>query len=119
MDYSKTKINFLGVTVTKVGNKLETDLYYKPNDRHQYLHAQSCHLNVYKRSIAYGQVIRFKIICSIEEKLNNLILLRAHKQVLKSPRRHSTLPSLPKVAFRNPKTIRDKLVRSKLSELIY
>ena len=53
--------------------------------------------------------------------LNQLyeILLRAHKQVLKSPRRHSALPSPPKVAFRNPKTIRDKLVRSKLSELIY
>ena len=26
MDYSATEINFLGVTVTKVGNKLKTDL---------------------------------------------------------------------------------------------
>ena len=54
MDYSATEINFLGVTVTKTGNKLETDLYCKPNDTHQYHHAQSCHRNVYKRSIAYG-----------------------------------------------------------------
>ena len=64
MDDSATKINFLGVTVTKVGNKLETDLYCKPTDTHQYFHAQSNHSNVYKRSIAYEQVIRFKRICS-------------------------------------------------------
>ena len=67
MDYSTTEINFLGVTVTKVGNKLETDLYCKPNNMQQYLHAKLCHHNVYKRSIAYGQVVRFKRIYSIEE----------------------------------------------------
>ena len=71
MDYPATKIKFLGVTVTKVGSKLETDLYCGSTDTHQYLHAQSCHNNVYKRSIAYGQVVRFKRICSREEKLNN------------------------------------------------
>ena len=48
MGYSTTETNFLGVTVTKVCNKLETDLYCKPNDTHQHLHAQSCHRNVYK-----------------------------------------------------------------------
>ena len=52
MDYSAAKINFLGVTVTKVGNKLETDLYCNPTDTHQYLHLRSHHSNVYKRSIA-------------------------------------------------------------------
>ena len=36
MDYSTKEINFLGATVTKVGNKLEIDLYCKPNDTHQY-----------------------------------------------------------------------------------
>ena len=41
MDYSTTGINVLGATVTKVGNKLETDLYCKPTDTHQDLHAQS------------------------------------------------------------------------------
>ena len=46
-------------------------------------------------------------------------LRRAHKHILKSPRLHSGLPSPPRVAFRNPKTIRDKLVRSKLKEFIY
>ena len=52
-------------------------------------------------------------------ELNQLyeILPRAHKHVLKSPRLHNGLPSLPKVAFQNPKTISDKLVRSKLKKL--
>ena len=71
MDYSTTEINFLGVTVTKVRNKLETDLYCKPTDTHLYLHAQSCHRYVNKGSIAYRQVVKFKIICSTKEKLNN------------------------------------------------
>ena len=71
MDYSTTKMNFLGVIVTKVGNKLETDLYCKSNDTYQYLHAQSCHSNVYEGSIAYWQVVKFKRICSTEENLNN------------------------------------------------
>ena len=71
MDYSTTEISFLGVTVTKVCNKLETDFYCKPNDTYQHLHAQSCHRNVYQISIACGQVVRFKRICSIEEKLYN------------------------------------------------
>ena len=35
MDYSTTEINFLGVAVTKVGNKLEIDLFCKPNDTQQ------------------------------------------------------------------------------------
>ena len=73
MDYSAIEINFLGVTAAKVANKLETDLCCKPTDTQQYLHAQSCHSNVYKGSIAYGQVVSFKRICSTQEKLNNNI----------------------------------------------
>ena len=38
MDYSTTEIDFSGITVAKVGNKLETDLCCKPTDKHQYLH---------------------------------------------------------------------------------
>ena len=52
-------------------DKLETDLYCKPNITQQQLHAQSCHPNVNKISIIYQHILRFKRICSIEEKLNN------------------------------------------------
>ena len=69
MDCSTTETNSLGVTITKVGDKLERNLYCKPTDTHRYLHAQSSHRNLYQGSIAYGQVVRFKRICSIEGKL--------------------------------------------------
>ena len=71
MDFSTTEIKFLGVTITKVCNKVETDLYRKPNDTHQHRHAQSCHCNVCKISIAWGQAVTYKRICLIEVKLNN------------------------------------------------
>ena len=48
MDNSTTEINFLDVAVTKVGNKLETDLYCEPTDTHQFLYSQSCYRNLYK-----------------------------------------------------------------------
>ena len=51
MDYSTSEINFLGVTVTNVCDKLETDLYWKQNDTHQQLQAQSWHRNLYKLSM--------------------------------------------------------------------
>ena len=60
MGYSTTEFNFLGVAVTKVGSRLETDLFCEPNNMQQYLHAKLCHRNVYRRSIGYRQVVRFK-----------------------------------------------------------
>ena len=47
--------------------------------------------------------------------LNQLyeILRRAHKHVLKPPRLHSAVLSPSRVAFQNPKAIRDKPVRFK------
>ena len=60
MDYSTTEINFLGVTVTKVGKKLDTNLYCKSTDTYKYLHEQSSHCNMYKGSIAYGQFVKFQ-----------------------------------------------------------
>ena len=35
---SKNCIPFLGLKVTLIDGKLETDFYMKPTDRHQYLH---------------------------------------------------------------------------------
>ena len=52
-------------------DKLETDLCCKTNNTHQHFHTQTCHCNVYKRPVAYRQLVRFKIICSVEKKLNN------------------------------------------------
>ena len=63
-EHSKQKINFLDVQVIKKGNKLITDLFVKPTDTHQYLHATSCHPSHCKTSIPYSQALRFNRICS-------------------------------------------------------
>ena len=42
------------------------------------------------------------------------ILRKAHRYVLNSQRLSGVLPSPLRVAFQNPKTLRDRLVRSKL-----
>ena len=42
-DWSKTSINFLDVTVSITKGIIETDLYVKPTDSHQYLLTSSCH----------------------------------------------------------------------------
>ena len=41
VNYSREKISFLDVEVIKTGSKLVADLYIKPTDTHQYLHASS------------------------------------------------------------------------------
>ena len=46
-EYSRAKIDFLDVTVMKKGNHLVTNLYVKPTDTRQYLHASSCHVSHY------------------------------------------------------------------------
>ena len=47
-NYSREQINFLDVSARKKNNQLVTDLYIKPADAHQYLHASSFHV---KKSI--------------------------------------------------------------------
>ena len=48
----------------KKGNQLVTDLYVKPTDTHQYLHASSCHVSHCKKSIPFCQALRLNRICS-------------------------------------------------------
>ena len=69
MNYSPYQINYLDVSVTKdeSGKTLRTNLYTKPISPHQYLHAQSCHRAVYKKSRPYSYAVQIKLICSEEE----------------------------------------------------
>ena len=46
--------------------KLETDVYIKPTDNHQYLHRVLCHPNSCKKGIPYAQALRLRRICSKE-----------------------------------------------------
>ena len=48
----------------KKGNQLVTDLDVKPTDKHQYLHATSCHVACCKKSIPFSQTLCLNRICS-------------------------------------------------------
>ena len=61
---SKTSFNFLEVTVSLEEGVIETDLYVKPTDSHQYLQSSSCHPFHCKKGIPYSQALRLNRICS-------------------------------------------------------
>ena len=62
MESSDFEVNFLDVTVSILKNTLQTDLYLKNTDTHQFLHSKSCHRRVYTQAIPYGQAVRIKRI---------------------------------------------------------
>ena len=47
--------------------KLETDLYVKPTDKHQYLLKSSCHPSHTKQSIPFNMALRLRRICSTDD----------------------------------------------------
>ena len=64
---SKNCIPFLDLKVKLIDGKLETDLYMKPADCHQYL---SSHPEHTERSIIYSQTLRVNRLCSLEKDFN-------------------------------------------------
>ena len=73
LDYSLETVNFLDVRVTRVGDRLKTDLYTKPTDTHQFLEFSSCHPYHTKRSIPYSQALRYRRICSDDQDFHDRI----------------------------------------------
>ena len=61
--WSYKEVEFLDVKVINDSGKLETDVYIKPTDSHQYLHQASCHRNFCNRGIPYAQALRLRRIC--------------------------------------------------------
>ena len=68
-ELSKTSINFLDATVSFVEGVLETDLYVKPTDSHQYLQSSSHHPFHCKKDILYSQALRLN---SFNKRCNDL-----------------------------------------------
>ena len=66
-NWSKKSMNFLDVTVSFAEGVIETDLYVKPTDSHQYLLSSSCHPFYCKKGIPYSQALRLNRICSNNE----------------------------------------------------
>ena len=65
LEISPSKVNFLDITVFKdTNNKLQTTLYCKPADSHNYLLYSSQHPRHLLNGIPYAQFLRVKHICS-------------------------------------------------------
>ena len=74
-EWSKTSINLLDVTASIAEGRIETDLYVKPTDSHQYLLPSSCHPFYCKKGIPYSQALRLNRICSnkfFDKRCNDL-----------------------------------------------
>ena len=67
---STTSIPFLDVNIQLHNGKIETDLYCKPTDKHQYLLYSSSHPIHTKKSIPYSLALRLRRICSKEDYFN-------------------------------------------------
>ena len=67
---SKNCIPFLDLKVKLIDGKLETDLYMKPTDCHQYLHYLSSHPKHTKRAIIDSQTLRVNRLYSLEKDFN-------------------------------------------------
>ena len=68
IESSTTELPFLDILIIKKGDKITTDLYYKPTDTHQYLSFKSCHPSHTKRNIPFNLARRICTIVS-EKKL--------------------------------------------------
>ena len=63
---SLTDVAILDVKVILKGSTIETTLYTKPTDSHNYINHASCHQKSCKDGIPYGQFLRLRRICSTE-----------------------------------------------------
>ena len=63
-EISESSVNFLDTTIHNRGGTLETDVYFKPTDSHDYLQFSSSHLSHMKRSLPYSQFLRMRCICT-------------------------------------------------------
>ena len=87
--FSPTTIPFLDVHVIIKEGKIETDLYTKPTDTHQYLNWTSYHPRHTKTAIPYSLALRLRRICPNDhyfenrvKDLHNILLERGYKSGL-------------------------------------
>ena len=66
-DISETEVHFLDATVKLNLDQIETSLYTKPTDAHNYLSFKSCHPKNCKKAIPYSQFLRVRRICSNDD----------------------------------------------------
>ena len=106
MEKSMEEVNFLDTTVKIVNQRIETDLYCKPTDAHNYLLYKSAHPRNCKDSIPYSQFLRIRRICTkIEDYDKHVINFCQHFQ-----RRGYPTPLLEKAALAARRIPRENLL---------
>ena len=80
LDKSLNSADFLDIIITKDDEGcIQTNLYCKPTDSHNYLLYSSEHPRHVLKGIPYSQFLRLRRICSIEsEFLENCFMLSSH-----------------------------------------
>ena len=66
-EYSKEEVNSLDVNIKLIDGELQTNLFVKPRDTHQFLDLTSCHPYHCKKGIPYSEAFRLNRICSDNE----------------------------------------------------
>ena len=101
-------------TEEKLNNRLEQlkQRLVKRGHKEDHVDSETERVKLVKRTVSFQKRDKkvddsITLVLTYHSASNQLygILRRAHKHVLKPPRLHSALPSPPKVAFQNPKTI--------------
>ena len=73
-EITKDNIIFLDLNVSTRASDLVTDLDFKDNDFHYYLHHQSSHPDHMKKLIVYSQALRLERNCTFEKDLNQYLV---------------------------------------------
>jgi len=120
VEYSKKELPFLDTMVyLDAEGKVQTSVYHKPSNTHQYLHFQSCHPPSLKRSLPYSQALRIKRIVSephkLEEALKDMVSFFTKRGYCKR-----TLGSaLKRLKEANRETILERKLRPEQNRLIF
>ena len=109
-EFSEASINFLDLYIKFSNGKLQTSLYVKPTDSHQYLHFQSSRPKHTKKSIVYSQTVRVSRACSQEEDYKNCCNQMKSWLLRRSCSEHLIDTKMKKVKFKS----REKTEKSKL-----
>ncbi|XP_072049971.1 uncharacterized protein [Amphiura filiformis] len=70
-EISDTSLSFLDLKLHIHGDSINTTLYYKETDSHNFLRFDSSHPPACKKSIPYSQILRAKRICSEQNDFDN------------------------------------------------
>ena len=107
-DYSRTEAVFLDTRVYLKDGLIQTDLYTKPTNTHQYLDTRSCHPHHCKTAIPYSQALCLRRICSEDtnfkkrlEELNSHLRKRRYKDEDLASMNKATVRSIDSLAY-NP-----------------